>query len=120
VNYGFIPSGSPVQKNSDPLDILVLGKPLKTAQVLAVKPIGILKMMDDGEVDDKILSIPVQSKHQIIEIADFQDLSENYVHIRNMITEWFLHYDKNANIEILGWSDEEKALEIIKKITVLE
>lgn len=117
VNYGFIPSGT--INNTDPLDVLVLGKPLRTGQVVAVKPLGILKMTDDGEVDDKILSIPVNSNLQTIKIIDFQDLSENYPKIRDMIADWFLHYDKNADIQILGWSDEDKALEKIKGLNAL-
>jgi len=118
VNYGFIPSTSmnrDQQGDGDPLDVLVLGKPLKTGQVLAVKPIGLLLMKDNSEQDNKVLSIPIDEKLQTLSIENFEDLSKNHSKVREMIGEWFRGYDKNAKIEILGWSDENRALEEIEK-----
>lgn len=113
VNYGFIPS-TEIDKNeendTDALDILVFGRPLKTGQVISVKAIGILEMMDDGKKDHKILSVPLNADYQIFDINDFKDLSQNHPKLRDMITEWFLNYDKTADIKILGWFDEQKAL----------
>jgi inorganic pyrophosphatase len=117
VNYGFIPStNTSKDSKADPLDILVYGKPFKTGQIVSVKPIGILKMLDEGEEDDKVLCIPIKKKYQIIDIKDFQDLSKNYPTLRNMISDWFLNYDKNADIQILGWFDESKALRIVDSL----
>lgn len=114
VNYGFIPSTKTSDDLEDPMDILVFSKPLKTGQIVAVRPIGILKMIDDGEVDDKILSIPTDSQYHIIDIKDFDELSQNYPELRNMIANWFLYYDKAAEIQILGWSDESNALNHVR------
>jgi inorganic pyrophosphatase len=114
VNYGFIPSTKMVKSKNgdgDALDVLVLGKPVKTGQVISVKPIALFKMMDDGEKDHKILSIPTEAKHQIILIDNFEDLSQNHPKIRDMIADWFLNHDKSADIQILGWFDETKAVE---------
>jgi inorganic pyrophosphatase len=116
VNFGFVPLTKTSGLNIDPLDILVYAKPLKTGQIIAVRPIAILKMMKDGEVDDKILSIPVDAKYQIINIKGFQDLSQNHTKLRDMIAEWFSNYDRNADIDILGWFDEDKAIEEAKSL----
>lgn len=118
VNYGFVPSTRTSEKDLDPLDILVFAKPLKTGQIVTVRPIGFLKMIDDGEVDDKILSVPVNTNHQIIDIQDFEDLSYNHPKIRDMISDWFLNYDENADIQILGWFDETKAIEKVKALQI--
>lgn len=118
INYGFVPSTRTSKNDDDPLDILVYAKPLQTGQIITVRPIGILKMTDDGEIDDKVLSIPVDSKYQIIDIENFEDLSQNHPKIRDMIANWFLYYDKNADIKILGWSDESKALKDIKALQI--
>lgn len=118
INYGFVPSTRTSKNDDDPLDILVYAKPLQTGQIITVRPIGILKMTDDGEIDDKVLSIPVDSKYQIIDIKNFEDLSQNHPKIRDMIANWFLYYDKNADIKILGWSDESKALKDIKALQI--
>lgn len=117
VNYGFIPStvmAKDLGGDGDPLDILVFGKPLKTGQVISVSPIALLKMTDEGEQDNKILSIPVNVNDQIIPIKNFDDLSQNYPEIRNMIAEWFQNYDKSSDIEILGWFDESLALKEVE------
>lgn len=116
VNYGFIPSTKTSKENSDPLDILVFAKPLKTGQVLTVRPIGIMKMMDDGEIDDKILSVPINTTYQIIDIQNFEDLSLHHPKIRDIITDWFLNYDENADIQILGWYDESKAMDEVRRL----
>ena len=118
VNYGFIPStkmNQNKQGDGDPLDVLVLGKPLKTGQILSVKPIALLQMKDNGELDHKVLGIPIDKKFQTLNIRNFKDFSKNHPKIREMIGEWFQHYDKTAQIEILGWTDENMALKEIKK-----
>jgi len=117
VNYGFIPSTSVNAENDeDPLDVLVFSKPLKTGQMIGVKPIGILKMLDQGEQDDKVFCVPIESKYQIININDFNDLSQNHPEIRNMISQWFLSYDRASKIQIIGWFDEGKALSVINSL----
>lgn len=116
-NYGFIPSTKVnYSKTGDALDIMVFGKPLKTGQIISVNPIGLLKMNNEGEADYKILSIPVDPKHQIFLIKDFKDLSIHYPKVRDLIAEWILNYDRNIDTQILGWFDEIKALEEIKAV----
>ena len=55
-NYGFIPQT--LCDDGDPLDILVLGQaeaiPLS---LMDARPVGVLKMIDQGEMDDKIIAI---------------------------------------------------------------
>ncbi|MGX1023589.1 inorganic diphosphatase [Psychroflexus sp. MBR-150] len=118
VNYGFIPS-TKIHKSqkadSEPLDVLVLGKPLKTGQVVSVKPIALLNMKSNNEWDYKILSIPINKKYQNIDIKDFKDLSLNYPFLRQMIGKWFEHYDKSADVKILGWTDETSAHNEVEK-----
>src|SRR5271154_2143302 len=51
-NYGFIPRTYCDDK--DPLDILVLGQdPVFPLSIMMAKPIGVMKMIDQGEADDK-------------------------------------------------------------------
>lgn len=118
VNYGFIPStfmSKNLNGDGDPLDVLVLGKALQTAQIIAVKPIALLQMKDGGELDNKILSVPIDEKYKSLDIQNFKDFSENHFAIREIIGKWFLNYDKSAQIEIMGWYDEDMALSEIQK-----
>lgn len=55
-NYGFIPQTYCDDK--DPLDILVLGQmAVVPLSLLRTKPIGVMKMLDQGEADDKIIAV---------------------------------------------------------------
>lgn len=55
-NYGFIPQT--YCDDNDPLDILVLGQESVTPLcIMRARPIGVMKMIDGGEADDKIIAI---------------------------------------------------------------
>ncbi|MCB0408366.1 MAG: inorganic diphosphatase [Bdellovibrionales bacterium] len=56
VNYGFIPQTYCDDK--DPLDILVFGQePVYPLSIMTAKPIGFMRMMDQGQEDDKIIAV---------------------------------------------------------------
>lgn len=56
-NYGFLPST--VAADGDTLDVLVLTRePVTPGAFLYVRPIGLLKLRDGGERDDKIIAVP--------------------------------------------------------------
>lgn len=55
-NYGFIPQT--YGEDRDPLDILVLGQEaVAPLSIMTAKPIGVMKMTDQGEADDKIIAV---------------------------------------------------------------
>lgn len=55
-NYGFIPQT--YCEDNDPLDILVLGQEsVSPLCIMRARPIGVMKMIDGGEADDKIIAI---------------------------------------------------------------
>ena len=55
-NYGFIPQT--YGDDNDPLDILVLSQfPVAPLCIMRARPIGVMKMVDGGESDDKIIAI---------------------------------------------------------------
>jgi inorganic pyrophosphatase len=115
VNVGFIPSTDVSKdKQPEPLKAMVYAKILNTAQVLAVKPVGMLKMLINGKTDYKVLCVPVEKKFQLMDIKNFEDLSEHHPELRQMIADWFLHDNKNNDVQMAGWSDESNAMSIIK------
>src|SRR5437016_9679835 len=55
-DYGFIPST--LSDDGDPLDVLVLvDAPSFTGCVMIVRPIGMLRMRDQGRADEQILAV---------------------------------------------------------------
>src|SRR6516165_11749087 len=70
-NYGFIPHT--LSADGDPCDILVANtRPIVPGAVIAVRPIGVLKMTDEGGGDEKIVAVPIPSTRQ----ADPQALQQ--------------------------------------------
>jgi len=57
-NYGTIPSS--LAGDGDPLDVLVLTRePIVPGAFIRVRPIGVLRMTDAGDEDDKVIAVPV-------------------------------------------------------------
>src|SRR4051794_11192305 len=55
-NYGFIPRT--YCEDHDPLDILILGQEaVVPLAIMNAKPIGVMRMQDQGQTDDKILAV---------------------------------------------------------------
>ena len=56
-NYGFVPLT--LSADGDPIDVLVANtRPIVPGAVLNVRPIGVLKMVDDAGRDEKIRAVP--------------------------------------------------------------
>jgi inorganic pyrophosphatase len=55
-NYGFIPQT--YCEDKDPLDVLVLGQEaVVPLSIMLAKPIALMKMLDQGEADDKVIAV---------------------------------------------------------------
>ena len=61
-NYGFIPRT--YAADNDPLDVLVLcQESIVPMTLVECYPIGVMKMIDDDQVDEKIIAIPFNDPH---------------------------------------------------------
>ena len=117
-NYGFIPStfSNPKQGgDGDAVDVLVLGESIKTGSLIEVTPIAILKLVDEKELDYKIVAIPTEAKKQIIKTKNYQTFMAKYPEVIEILELWFSYYDQSQSIEIQGWGDEQEAISEIEK-----
>ena len=117
-NYGFIPATFSDPKkggDGDALDILVLSESVGTGTVLEIIPIAMLKLIDNGEIDYKIIAIPADESKQIVKANSFVEFSKNYPIIKEIIELWFLNYNKDDIAKVEGWEDEKRAILEINK-----
>ncbi|MEO6038160.1 MAG: inorganic diphosphatase [Saprospiraceae bacterium] len=118
LNYGFVPS-TRMDKDrggdGDPLDVLVLAEHLATGTVIEVQPIGLLLLKDLGELDHKVLAIPVDPAQRILRATDWQSFQWDYAAARQIIEQFFLYYDGIGTMLLMGWGDEQAALAEVKK-----
>jgi inorganic pyrophosphatase len=109
-DYGFIPRT--LHEDGDPLDILVrINEATFPGCNIDVRPIGVLKMLDRGEPDDKILAVPSHDP-QHNEYFDIADLPSHYL---KEVEHFFLIYKdlEGKRMEIRGWEQSEAAMRVI-------
>ena len=112
-NYGFVPHT--LSDDGDPIDVLVANtRPIIPGAVINVKPIGVLRMEDDGGGDEKIIAVPSAK------------LTQRYSHVENytqlpeitwkQIEHFFLHYkdlEPGKWVKLTGWGDAADARRLI-------
>src|SRR6476620_1755461 len=110
-DYGFIPRT--LHEDGDPLDILVrINEPTFPGCQIDCRPLGVLKMLDRGEPDDKIIAVPSNDPYYH-EYFDIAYLSQHY--LREV--EHFFHIYKDLEgrrVEIVGWEKSEVAIQVIQ------
>lgn len=115
VDYGFIPETH--CEDGDNLDVMILGgDPLFPGCLLKVRPIGLLKMIDSGEQDNKILGVQVDNP-RFDSIKDIEDIKSLNGHILKEISHFFEVYKnlQGKEVKTMGWEGSEEAKkEIIK------
>ena len=114
-NYGMIPNTLMSRENGgdgDPVDILMLGPSQKLGSVVMVRPIGVLKLLDNGEKDDKIIAIPIETHWS--EVRDVSQLDSLYPGVKEIISTFFQNYKGPNEMELKKWNGRSKALDIIK------
>lgn len=94
-NYGFIPRT--ICEDSDPMDVLVLmQEPVIPGCFLRARAIGLMPMIDQGEMDDKIIAVCADDP----EFRHYQDIKELPPHRLAEIRRFFEDYKKNENKEV--------------------
>ena len=111
-NYGFIPRT--FADDGDPLDVLVLcARPIQPLTLVRVYPIGVMRMLDDGRMDDKIIAIPFSDPTY----NDIRSIDEMPSHIFDEIMHFFSVYKQLENKEtaVKSLFGKEKAEQIIQE-----
>lgn len=112
-NYGFVPSTvMDIDRggDGDAIDVFVLASALETGTVVECTIVGVIKLLDEGEQDDKLLAIPVDEKLQIVQGNTITQMDQSALEI---IKTWVLNYSSDEMI-FKGWGESEEAKNIIE------
>jgi inorganic pyrophosphatase len=111
-NYGFIPQTYCDDK--DPLDILVLSQiDIVPMCIVSSKVIGVMRMIDNGELDDKIIAVAQND----MSVSHINDISELPAHFIKELKNFFEDYKKleNKTVSIEEFQDAATAKKIISQ-----
>ena len=111
-NYGFIPQT--LDEDGDELDVLLItDEPLTTGLVVEAKIIGVMKFVDDNEVDDTIVAVPADDRNTGNSINSIDDLPEQLI---KQIEHHFSHYKdlkKPGSTVVKGFEGIEEAKQAV-------
>lgn len=111
-NYGFIPRS--YCDDGDPLDALVLGQDaVAPMTIVAVRPIGVMHMRDQGKADDKVLAVSANDPA----FSHISDLAHVPTNLLLEIRRFFIDYKvlEEKTVEVEPFDGRERALAVIRK-----
>ena len=110
-NYGFIPRT--YADDGDPLDVLVLcSEPIEPLSLVRCYPIGFIRMVDNGKLDEKIIAIPF-SEPNYNTYTSINDLPK---HVFDEMSHFFSVYKQLENKEtcVDDVADRDEAIAVIR------
>ncbi len=111
-NYGFIPRT--LAEDADPLDVLVLcSDPIYPMTLVTCKPIGVIRMYDNNELDEKIIAVPLGDPSY----KDYDDIEQLPNHVFDEMMHFFEVY-KTLEHKVTSVKEichKQDAVEIIRK-----
>jgi inorganic pyrophosphatase len=113
-NYGFVPHT--LSEDGDPIDVLVANtRPIVPGAVINVRPIGVLRMVDDAGGDEKILAVPTPKLTQrYAHVFNYTDLPKITI---EQVQHFFEHYkdlEPGKWVKMHGWGDAAEAKRMIQ------
>lgn len=111
-NYGFIPQT--LDEDGDELDVMVVSPlQLTTGTYMKARVLGVMKFVDDGEVDDKIIAVPADDRNNGDAIKTLEDLPAQLI---KQFEFHFNHYKdlkKPGSTVVKGFEGLDEAKKVI-------
>lgn len=112
-NYGFIPHT--LSDDGDPTDVIIVSqRHIVPGAVMAVRPVGVLKMVDEAGGDEKIVAVPASHiSKRYDKVHDYTDLPSIQI---QQIEHFFAHYkdlEDGKWVKTDGWGDHKEAQRMI-------
>ena len=98
--------------DGEPLDVLVLGGAIARGSTIRARPIGLLRVVDCFERDDKILAVP--SDAAFAEIDSVAALERAFPGFEETLAHWFENGRADRVVDFQGYASREAATLLIE------
>ena len=105
-NYGMVPQT--LGGDGDPLDVLVIGGMERRGAVAAATLVAVMKMVDGGDQDDKLVAIQPGSSFDGMSLADLEAAG-----VTAILKTWFESYKGPGEIQVTGFEDLAAAQQVL-------
>ena len=105
-DYGFVPQT--LWDDNDALDVIILTtNPLASGILVHARPVAIMRMIDSGEADDKLIAVPTDDTRWQ-EVNDLADINPHQI---KEIEHFFNTYKQlqNKKVEVKGFEGKVEA-----------
>ncbi|NIU44066.1 MAG: inorganic diphosphatase [Nitrospinaceae bacterium] len=117
-NYGMVPQTLLPEEDGgdgDPLDVLILGSALPRGSVARVRVLGVLRLLDRGQRDDKLIAIPLD--HPVIQAHSLKELDEKHPGVLTIVETWFVNYKGPGKMTSRGYGNALEAARMLRQAT---
>jgi inorganic pyrophosphatase len=112
-DYGFVPQT--LWEDNDPLDVIVLSTyALSPGILVEARPVAVMRMVDCGEGDDKIIAVP-KNDPRWDGVKDMKDLNPHTLKEFKHFFETYKSIEDGKEVVIKKTEGKAKALEAVKK-----
>ncbi|NNE54647.1 MAG: inorganic diphosphatase [Flavobacteriales bacterium] len=119
-NYGFVPGtmmDTDQGGDGDALDVLILGESLPAGTMIEFEPLGMIKLLDEGEIDNKIIGVPVDPELNTLDAHTYYEFQLACKQCNKIIQLWFENYSDDE-VLFQGWEDEKVAAGEIERWSI--
>jgi inorganic pyrophosphatase len=114
-NYGFVPQTLLPRTDGgdgDAVDVFVLGPSIARAEIVTVRIVGVIHMLDDNTLDSKLLAVHTDAP--VFDIASYEMLINAYPGVIDIIKLWLMNYKGPGSVDILAVEDETGAMHFLR------
>ncbi len=115
-DYGFVPQTT--WDDGDALDVILLTTyPLVPGILVRARPVGLLRMLDSGDNDNKILAVPADDPR----FAETRDISDVNKHTLKEIEHFFMTYKQiqKKDVSTEGFEGRKAAEDAFERAVTL-
>lgn len=114
-NYGLIPRtllGTDQGGDGGALDVMVIGPAVPRGQVVRAHAIGVIRVVDRMEQDDKVLA--VMEGKTLLDVYDIESLQRRYPGVDEILALWWANaHGKRSKVNLLGTGSRGQANSVI-------